>query len=82
MYIKVICKRCNKDLGLYEQGYLTAKRKKYTKCDRCGNSEQIRREEVSRYNKIKDDEWKRQYSLEIWLGRHQGFEFIKEKELK
>ena len=78
MYIRVICKHCGNEIGLFDREYLTPNRKKYLKCDHCGNFEYKRRKEVAEYNKIKSENWKKEYSLVQWLGVHQGFEFIKE----
>lgn len=78
MNIRVICKHCGKEIGLFDKEYLTSRRKKYIECDCCGNSEYTRRQDVAEYNKIKDENWKKEYNLKQWLGRNQGFEFIKE----
>ena len=79
MDIRVICKHCGKEIGLFDKEYLTPRTKKYVKCNHCGNFEYRRRQEVAKYNKVKNEDWKKEYSLEQWLGVHQGFEFKKEK---
>lgn len=63
MNIQVICKHCSKEIGLFDREYLTPRRKKYLKCDHCGNFEYKRRKEVAEYNEIKNENWKKEYSL-------------------
>ena len=78
MNIRVICKYCGKEIGLFDKEYSTPRRKKYLKCNHCGNFEYKRKQEVAEYNKIKNENWKKEYYLKRWLGVNQGFEFIKE----
>ena len=78
MNIRVICKYCGKEIGLFDKEYLTPRRKKYLKCNHCGNFEYKRKQKVAEYNKIKNENWKKEYDLKQWLGVNQGFEFIKE----
>ena len=78
MDIRIICKHCGNEIGLFDAEYIAPKRKKYLKCTRCGNSEKTRREKVSTYNKINDINWKRTYSLDTFLGVHLGFDFRRE----
>ena len=78
MNIRVIGKHCGKEIGLFDKEYLTLRRKNYLKCNHCGNFEYKRKQEVAEYNKIKNENWKREYDLKQWLGVNQGFEFIKE----
>ena len=78
MNIRIICKHCGNEIGLYDADYITPRKKKYLKCNHCGNSEQTRRQKVSKYNKINNADWKKIYSLNTFLGVHLGFDFKKE----
>lgn len=80
MDIRIICRHCGNEIGLYSTEDITSAKKKYIKCNRCGNSERIRREKVSKYNKIESEDWKKIYSLDTFLGIHLGFDFKKEEK--
>lgn len=77
--IRIVCKHCNNEIGLFDKEYITPIRKKYTKCTHCGNSEHERRRRVAIYNKqLANVTWEENYSSKDFFGVHEGFYFIKE----
>lgn len=76
--IRIVCKHCNNEIGLFDKEYVTPLRKRYAKCTHCGNSEHERKRLVAELKKFKNVVWGEGYSSKDFFGVHEGFYFIKE----
>lgn len=81
MNIRVVCRHCNNEIGLFDKEYAKSL-KKYVKCTCCGNSVCERKARVATLKKLKNIVWKEGYSQESFFGVHEGFDFIQEEAEK